>query len=154
MYKRCNKPLLYKLKLDFRIYWYICWYIQLYFIFQWNGSKAFLCMYVYECLLCILTKKKIRGSSLQKQEMSLSGNSVMLTLWLWEVVLFSHSVVSNSLMDCILPDSPVYGISWARILENYWKIGVGCHVLLRGIFPTKGSNLHLLHWQADFFLIN
>ena len=119
MYKRCNKPLLYKLKLDFRIYWYICWYIQLYFIFQWNGSKAFLCMYVYECLLCILTKKKIRGSSLQKQEMSLSGNSVMLTLWLWEVVLFSHSVVSNSLMDCIPPDSPVYGISWARILENW-----------------------------------
>ena len=30
--------------------------------------------------------------------------------------------------------------------------GVGCHTLLQGIFPTQGSNLHLLcllHWQAD-----
>ena len=28
----------------------------------------------------------------------------------------------------------------------------GCHFLLKGIFPTQGSNLclmHLLHWQAD-----
>ena len=29
--------------------------------------------------------------------------------------------------------------------------GVGCHLLLQGIFPTKGSKpclLHLLHWQV------
>ena len=26
--------------------------------------------------------------------------------------------------------------------------GVGCHFLLQGIFPTKGSNNYLLHWQA------
>ena len=25
---------------------------------------------------------------------------------------------------------------------------MGCHVLLQGIFPTQGLNLHLLHWQA------
>ena len=28
--------------------------------------------------------------------------------------------------------------------------GVGCHFLLQGIFLTQRSNLHLLHWQADF----
>ena len=27
--------------------------------------------------------------------------------------------------------------------------GVGCHFLLWEIFPTQGSNPHLLHWQAD-----
>ena len=27
--------------------------------------------------------------------------------------------------------------------------GVGCHFLLQGIFPTQGSNLYLLDWQAD-----
>ena len=27
--------------------------------------------------------------------------------------------------------------------------GVGCHSLLHLIFPTQGSNLRLLHWQAD-----
>ena len=29
------------------------------------------------------------------------------------------------------------------------NIGVSCHFLLQGIFLTQGSNLHLLHWQAD-----
>ena len=32
--------------------------------------------------------------------------------------------------------------------------GVGCHVLLQGIFPTQGSNLcllQLLHWAGKFF---
>ena len=28
-------------------------------------------------------------------------------------------------------------------------IGVGCHFILQGIFPTQGSNSHFLHWQAD-----
>ena len=27
--------------------------------------------------------------------------------------------------------------------------GVGCHFLLRGSFPTPGSNPGLLHWQED-----
>ena len=30
--------------------------------------------------------------------------------------------------------------------------GVGCHFLLQGVFPTQGSNPHLLcllHWQVD-----
>ena len=27
--------------------------------------------------------------------------------------------------------------------------GVTCHFLLQDIFPNQGSNLHLLHWQAD-----
>ena len=29
--------------------------------------------------------------------------------------------------------------------------GVGCHFLLQGIFPTHGSNLHLLPRQVDSF---
>ena len=27
--------------------------------------------------------------------------------------------------------------------------GMGCHSLLQGIFPTQGSNMYLLRWQAD-----
>ena len=26
---------------------------------------------------------------------------------------------------------------------------MGCHFLLQGLFPTRGMNLRLLHWQAD-----
>ena len=46
-------------------------------------------------------------------------------------------------MDWSLPGSSVHAILQARI-------GVGCHVLLQGIFLTQGLNpclLHLLHWQ-------
>ena len=52
-------------------------------------------------------------------------------------------------MDCSLPSSSVHGFLQARILE------LGFHVLLQGIFPSKGLKLHLLnllHWQAGFFL--
>ena len=30
--------------------------------------------------------------------------------------------------------------------QEYWS---GCHFLLQRIFPNQGSNLCLLHWQAD-----
>ena len=67
----------------------------------------------------------------------------------WHVL--SRSVIAQSCptlcnpIDCSPPGSSVHGILQARILE--W----GCHALLQGIFPTQGSNphlLHLLHWQA------
>ena len=37
--------------------------------------------------------------------------------------------------------------------KNTGILLLGCHFLLRGIFPTQGSNLHhlhFLHWQAGF----
>ena len=46
--------------------------------------------------------------------------------------------------DCCLPGSSVHGDSPGK------NTGVCCHALLQGIFPTQGSNLHLLcllHWQ-------
>ena len=42
-------------------------------------------------------------------------------------------------MNCSPPGSSVHGISQAR------NTGVGCHPLLQGIFPTRGSNPVLLH---------
>ena len=46
-------------------------------------------------------------------------------------------------MDCSPPSSSVPGISQARIPE--WV----AIFFSRGIFPTQGGNLHLLHWQVD-----
>ena len=51
-------------------------------------------------------------------------------------------------MGCGPPGSSVYGILQARILE--WAARPSS----RGIFPTRGSNLnllHLLHWQGGSF---
>ena len=55
-------------------------------------------------------------------------------------LLFSCSAVSNSLQP--------HGL-WPTRLLCPWdssgkNTGVGCHALLQGIFPTQGSNSHLL----------
>ena len=49
-------------------------------------------------------------------------------------------------MECSLPGSSVHGIFPGK------NTGLGCHFLFQRIFPTQGSNLHvlsLLHLQAD-----
>ena len=61
-------------------------------------------------------------------------------------LLFSCSVVSNSLWPHGLPGSSVHGISQARILE--------CHFFLQRIFPTQGSNLGLLHCKQILYHLN
>ena len=48
---------------------------------------------------------------------------------------------------CSLMGSSIHGDSPGK------NTGVGCHVLLQGIFPTQELNIHvlsLLHWQARF----
>ena len=50
-----------------------------------------------------------------------------------------------NLMDCRLPGSSVHGDSPGK------NTGLGYRAFLQGIFPTQGSNLHLLcllHWQV------
>ena len=63
-------------------------------------------------------------------------------LWWWS---FRHQVMSDSLWphDCILPGFSIHGIFQGK------STGVGCHFFLQGIFPTKGLNPNLLHWQVD-----
>ena len=46
-------------------------------------------------------------------------------------------------LNCSPSGSSVDGISQARIL--------GCHFLLQGIFPTLGSNLHLLYCMQSLY---
>ena len=48
-------------------------------------------------------------------------------------------------MDCSLPGSSVHGDSPRK------NTGVGCHALLQGIFPTRGSNPRLLHCKSILY---
>ena len=48
-------------------------------------------------------------------------------------------------MNCSLPGSYVHGNLQAR------TVGVGCHSLLQGIFPTQGSNLGLPHCRQTLY---
>ena len=59
--------------------------------------------------------------------------------------MLSCSVMSDSMWP--------HGLQPPRLLCPWdspgKNTGVGCHVILQGIFVTPASNLHLLHWQAD-----
>ena len=40
------------------------------------------------------------------------------------------------------------------LIQAPLSMGVDCHFLLQSIFPTQGSNSHLLHWQVDSLLLH
>ena len=42
----------------------------------------------------------------------------------------------------------------ARLLCPDKDTGVGCHFLLQGIFPTRGSNRHLLHCRPILYQLS
>ena len=60
---------------------------------------------------------------------------------------------SKSLQSCLTLQP--HGRSPARLLCSWdslgKNIGVGCHALLQGIFPTQGSNLCLLHCRQILY---
>ena len=64
----------------------------------------------------------------------------------------SRAIMSNSLQpQGLQPTRLPCPCSFSG--KNIWA---SCHFLLQGIFPTQGSNLHLLHplyWQADFLAL-
>ena len=51
-------------------------------------------------------------------------------------------------LDCSLPDSSVHGDSQGK------NNGVGYHFLPQEIFPTQGSNSHLLHCMKILYLLS
>ena len=62
--------------------------------------------------------------------------------------MLSHSIMLDSLRPHGLQPTRVF-CPWDFSVKNTW---VDYHLLLQGIFPTQGLNLHLfylLHWQAD-----
>ena len=61
----------------------------------------------------------------------------------------------------LLSGIQLFAILWtvAARLSCPWNFpgkntGVGCYLLLQGIFLTQGSNSHLLNWQADSLLLS
>ena len=63
----------------------------------------------------------------------------------WESLLFV--VYSLSHVRFLWPHGHKRTLCLWDFLDK--NTGVGCHFLLRGLFPIQGSNPCLLHWQVD-----
>ena len=98
----------------------------------------------YNALLCCVEHHSSSHLFIIKE----SHNSVVNKAVIAGMLLLLFSSISHlwlfcGPMDYNPPDSCVHGISKARI----WN---GLPFPSPGVFLTQGSNLHLLHWQADF----
>ena len=75
------------------------------------------------------------------------------SMWLFRAHLQCYDDNSYICCCCCLIAQSRHGLQPARFLCPRDFPGknteVGCHFLLHGIIPTQGSNLSLLHWQAD-----
>ena len=96
-----------------------------------------------------------------------SGVFSDILIWVWKIwldiiLIFTPWPAPHIAWNCVHECSAVssslgpHGLQPARLLYPQSfpgkNTGVGCHFLLQGIFPTQGSNLHLLcllHWQVD-----
>ena len=76
----------------------------------------------------------------------LLGLKILNHLYLCACALCSVAQSCLTLCDLVDYSPPGYSVHW--IFQN---TGVGCHVLLQGIFLTQGSNLHLLHCRRIIF---
>ena len=131
MFHQGWEPLLQR---EFRPMWYsnaatslAHWLLHL---FPGCPLKEFCCLFPQIVVLCVLNTKIMSGFFCECVLSRMSCVQLFATLW-----TAAH-----------LWGSSVLGILQANILE--W---VACHALHQGIFPTQGSNLHLLHllhWQA------
>ena len=110
---------------------------------------------------CVLNKKlPLKCYSLQLFNWGLHRAVVCSAILLWPLsksnksalhvrcffFLFNHQVMSDSCdpIDYSPPGPSIHGILQARTPP-----GVGCHILLQGIFLAQGLNLWLLHRQVD-----
>ena len=89
-------------------------------------------------------RKRVRHNLATKQQQHTHVNTTCITLCL--VAQVCPTLCDT--MDCSPPGSSVHGDSPGR------NTGVGCHVLLQGIFPTQGSNSDLPHCRRILFQLS
>ena len=104
------------------------------------------------------------------EEITPSSNTtelVVASLCIRSSVPHFSTIISVCVCVCVCVCVRARALSFVQFFATPWTIaclapllmwfpskntGVGCHFLLRGIFPTQKSNLcllHFLHWQAD-----
>ena len=95
--------------------------------------------------ICLLPLKTTAPSGNSPHSLQYSGSLSI------DIFRPQRCVSLSAMSDSLRP----HGLQPARLLSPWDSPGknieMGCHALIQGIFPTQGSNqhlLHLLHWQA------
>ena len=96
----------------------------------------------------------LRGSTQSKEELSLESPALT-------GAFFITSAPGGCWVLSRLSHAPLFATPWTVSHQAPLSTGlsaedtrVGCHALLRGIFPTQGLNAglsHLLHWPGGVF---
>ena len=94
----------------------------------------------------------------RKPSLTTSYKSDYYIVLSYQPIIFSFASITTILLQVVLCMLSLF--SQVRLFATLWTIilcpqdspgrntGVGCHALLQGIFPTQGSNLHLLNLTA------
>ena len=90
--------------------------------------------------LCLL-----RGQWSLRQAPCRSSHFQDLVWWLTHSMSVLNCLVVSNFCDPMDCSPPVF-CPWDFPGKS---TRAGCHFFLQGIFPTQGSNLHLLHWRVD-----
>ena len=120
---------------------------------QWQWRKKWIQPFGPRCefhlvLLCDLGQMTSTPWKKCKTK-SLPGLPTGVCVCVCVCVLVTHSYLTLcDPINCSPSGSSVHGILKARIL------GVSCHSLLQGIFPTQGLNLGPLHCRWILFCLN
>ena len=115
-------------------------------------------------------QNEVRGASKQyvdgkkmleilRRKFSIVSQEATTTLMAWRMECRMISLIINHCClvakSCLTLCDPMDSNArlfcpWDSLGKN---TGVGCHFLLRGLFLTQVSNLHLLHWQEDSWIL-
>ena len=119
-------------------------------------------IFLFRSFCCIISVISISTANVWPfMQNTLNKNSTVTNSWNYSQSDQFVECICHIRTKCVL-SVWLFGTPWTvASLLCTWNCsgkntGVGCHFLPQGIFLTQRSNLsflHILHWQADFFII-
>ena len=120
----------------------------------------------HEIKRCLLIGRKVMthlDSVLKSRDVTLSTKVHLVKAMVFPVVIYGceNWIIkkAESVSRSVMPDSlRPHGLQPSRLFCPWdfpgKDIGVGCHFLLQGIFPTQGLNLGLLHYRQILYRLS
>ena len=131
-----------------------------------NSRKCkLMCYEIKQINSCMQIREGQKEEIIKGQEKTFGGKDICITfivvmaLWVHTYVKIQHIVQFKCYCCSVAKLCPTLATSWiaahqAPLCPRDFpgkNTGVGCYFPLKGIFPTQGSNLHLLHGRQILY---